>query len=85
MSQRKPNRDAIDPIAESFADAVMVLREQLTRGYTEPMSARAEQAIVAVETFGTIALRIMRDSSVSKIREHARIEEIKAHMERRAT
>ncbi len=70
----------IGDIKQAFAD----VREDLTDGFTKPVSAKSEQALASLETFIAVALRVMRDTNPSKLRNAARAEEIRAYMTKRA-
>lgn len=73
----------IDAIVHDLKSDFDVLRSSLTAGYTVGMSAAAEEALARLETFTAIAVRVMRQTNPSKLRDAARTEEIKARLDGR--
>lgn len=76
----KPTPEEIEPIEDLVTSALRDLRAELTRDYTEPISDRADRALTNAEYFAAIALRVLRKTNPSRIREAARIVEIKARI-----
>lgn len=73
----------LDTIVADVKGVLADLRAEVTGDYTRPISKRAEHALAHIETFAAVSIRIMRQTNPSKIRDAARIEEIKAHMDGR--
>lgn len=73
----------LDDIVRDLKTHLEVVRSAMTQGYTQGMSEQQEAALAWLETFAAISLRVMADTNPSKIREAARLEEIKARMQGR--
>lgn len=72
-----------EEIVQDLKAAFESVRAEMTGDYSRGMSERAEHALAHLETFAAIAVRVMRDTNPSRLREAARIEEIKARIEGR--
>ena len=72
-----------EEIVQDLKSAFEAVRAEVTQDYTAPISERAEHALAHLETFAAIAVRVMRDTNPSRLREAARTEEIKARIEGR--
>lgn len=72
-----------EEIVQDLQAAFEAVRAEVTRDYTAPISERAEHALAHLETFAAIAVRVMRTTNPSRLREAARTEEIKARIEGR--
>lgn len=56
------------------------LMAELTADFTRPISERGEHAMARIQTFMAIALRVMRTTNPSRLRDAAMTEEIKARI-----
>lgn len=68
-------------VSEIEADVIRSLN--VIRGHLHPDLDGVEEALAEVETFIAVALRVMRNSNPSKVRDAAMVEEIKARMDGR--
>lgn len=73
----------LDDVVRDLKTHLEVVRSAMTQGYTQGMSEQQEAALAWLETFAAISLRVMAVTNPSKIREAARLEEIKARMQGR--
>ena len=80
MGQKKLHPAGLDAIAEDLNAAFRDVRAEVTADFTVGISARAERALAHLETFSAIALRIMRNTNPSKIKDAAMVEEIRARI-----
>ena len=80
MGQKKLHPEGLDAIAEDLNAAFRDVRAEVTADFTAGISARAELALAHLETFSAIALRIMRSTNPSKIKDAAMVEEIRARI-----
>lgn len=70
-------RSDVDAIERDLTDALATLRDALA-----PADGTLEDdAMCAVETFCAVALRVMRKTNPSKLRDEARTVEIKARLD----
>lgn len=72
-------RSQVDEIDADITAAVQVLRDALAPRIVDGNDI--DTALCGFETFAVIALRVMRNSNPSKIREAAQFVEIKARMD----
>lgn len=71
-------RTIVSEIEADMIRSVGVLRQHVDRS-----ADGAEEALAEVETFIAVALRVMKNSNPSKVRDAAMVEEIKARMDGR--
>lgn len=71
-------RTAVAEIQEDVLRSLNVIRSHL-----HPDLDGVEEALAELETFIAVALRVMRNSNPSKVRDAAMLEEIKARMDGR--
>ena len=73
----------LNEITQDLDSAFEAMRAEVTEDYTMPISERAEHALATLGMFVAIAVRVMRDTNPSRLRDAARTEEIKARIEGR--
>lgn len=80
---RKLDAVGLDAIVQDLNLAFEAVRVAMTDQWTKPITPEGEHALAHLETFAAIAVRIMRTTNPSKIRDAARLEEIKARIQGR--
>lgn len=73
----------LDAIVQDLNLAFEAIRAEMTDQWTKPITQEGERALAHLETFAAISVRIMRTTNTSKIRDAARLEEIKARIQGR--
>ena len=76
------NEDKVgfDAIVQDLNLAFASIRAEMTDQWTKPITQEGEHALAHLETFAAIAIRVMKTANPSKIRDAARLEEIKARI-----
>ncbi len=72
-------RSNVEEIDRDLAAAIQVLRLALSAQIED--GNEVDTALCSVETFGAVALRVMRHTNPSKVREAAQVIEMKARMD----
>lgn len=73
----------ISGIVQDLRVNLEVVRSAMTQGDTVGLTAEQEAALATVETFCAIAVRVMRQTNPSKLRDAARAEELAAYIHNR--